>query len=279
MRNGKPSIGSTFDALMVERIKPLRGDGPDWIRGVAKVIAGAEISLFIPADGTVPKPGEWFKAHAESYWPVISSGRLDERRSLILSKIDVQPFDVLPRGLSCPGWIGHLRLRHRAHVMMARATGELEMSWKRSKWMPYGCAIQASDDARLENVKDNVLFVGSKGPINDRIGIKIDPVARTYIEFARDHLDGVISEASGGDDFLTSIWAHAQLANVVVLDSHLPDRKGEWWHAHSEERLSILRHHYAAQGREMSRYEPPASIRTVDQFRYARQRAIENSRR
>ncbi len=48
---------------------------------------------------------------------------------------------------------------------------------------------------------------------------KIDSAVRKTVEFIRDYRDGVIHSISGNEDFAASVWAHARMANVVILDS------------------------------------------------------------
>ncbi len=115
---------------------------------------------------------------------------------------------------------------------------------------------------------------------------KVDAVARVTVEHIRDHRDATIHDLHGTDNYLISVWAHAQMANVVILAQSTDLELGALERLRygdlrpkAEVRLAALHRAYTQKGNQMTWYKPPSTIRTRNQFRYARKRAIENSRR
>lgn len=293
MGSGSLALGDSIEALTIRRGTPFLNGDSWFVLADIKVMKGPDAQIVIPAEipsskiadmecvggpgaraaiaDREPSPdvGEWFTANVSSHWATGMHKPATANLSFVLSDISVQPYDTPksldrwepPRGLD-------------TFTRMLQLLGDpddLEATCNRLEMAALGCAVEDFDEFDIDSYM-------ASGPN------KVDAVARKTVEYNRDYRDAWIYALVGSDSYMVSVWTHAQMANVAINTINMPsETRQSLLHGElrpkAEARLAALHRAYSEQGNQMTWYTPPSSIRTENQFRYARQRAIENSRR
>ena len=160
---------------------------------------------------------------------------------------------------------GKTTYRSVTQVFSAPDITDVLARWREERYTvlehnPKGIDVRLSVESRLRFQSDGVTFDGNVSDIH--------PAARAAVEFLSDRGEGVISISGGHEDYMLSLWAHAQLMRVIVSDYEPPAlRQGE-----AARLVSDLRAAYAKAGITLRPFVPSPFVKTRNQAIYARLR-------